>query len=72
MLFWCKTKSLHIFNTLANQHSCQLIFSSSYQNKWDLATFISKADQFQKFVVQNGDFERKHKNTNSASKVFTI
>ena len=72
MLFWCKRKSLYIFNTLANQHSCQLISSSSYQNKWDLATFISKTDQFQKSAVQNGDFERKHKNTDSASKIFTI
>ena len=39
-------------NTLANQHSYQLIFSSSYQNKWDLATFISEAGQVQKFLDQ--------------------
>lgn len=52
MQFQCKTISLNIFNTLANQCSYQLIFSSSYQNKWDLPTFISEADRIQKFVDQ--------------------
>ena len=51
MWFWCKTV-INILNTLANQHSYQLIFSSSYQNKWDLATFISEAGQVQKFLDQ--------------------
>ena len=52
MRFWCKTISSDILNTLANQHSYQLICSSSNQNKWDLATFISEADQVQKCVDQ--------------------
>ena len=53
MRFWCKTISLNILNTLANQHSYQLIFSSSCQNKWDLATFFSEVDRVQTFVDQS-------------------
>ena len=49
MWFWCKTISLSI---LANQHSYQSIFSLSYQNIWDLITFIPEADRVQQFVDQ--------------------
>ena len=52
MRFWCKTISFNILNALANQHSCQLIFSPFYQNKLDLATFILEANRVQKFVDQ--------------------
>ena len=61
MKFWGKTTSSNILKALANQHNYQLIFSSSYQNKWVLATFISEADEVRKFVDQcnamgqNGD-----------------
>ena len=39
-----------ILKTLANQHTNQLIFTSSYQNKVSLAIFTLEANQSEKFV----------------------